>query len=172
MEFVNSKGMKRELTPGLFGEGFNEGRRRDTSLPDINGLELSSLGAVAESKRLEKKVDAVSSELRTKTDEGLRVQQSRFEDFTKKLTALESRFEALSQDLRDKYSNLSSKVTERNLTDMKTQALIDRHTQLLRQFETRVAQLQKVIEEQEFQIMNYQASLEEARRDISRLKKL
>jgi chromosome segregation ATPase len=166
--------MKRELAPGLFGDSFvpQNGQRMSSSVPDLSSLELTSLGAVAETKRLEKKIESLIVEFRDKTDNHQKTQHARYEDFVKKLGALESRFEALSQDLRGKYSSLSSKITERNLIDMKTQALIDKHTQLLRQFEARNAGLQKVIEEQEFQIMNYQAALEEARRDLARIKKL
>jgi hypothetical protein len=166
--------MKRELTPGLFGDSFvpQNGQRAHSGAPDLSSLELTSLGAVAETKRLEKKIESLTVEFRDKTDSQHKIQHSRYEDFLKKLSALESRFEALSQDLRSKYSSLSTKITERNLMDMKTQALIDKHTQLLRQLESRNAGLQKVIEEQEFQIMNYQASLEEARRDIARMRKL
>lgn len=157
--------MKKELTPGLFGD-FQEGRR--SASYDISGLELSSLSQVAEAKRLEKRVEVLSAEVRTKQEEAHRTYQVRYDEFIKKLNTLESRFESLSQDLHSKFAHLTSKMTERNLTDNKTQALIDRHTQLMRQFEARVAQLQRVIEEQDFQILNYKAALEDIRRRDSR----
>jgi chromosome segregation ATPase len=168
--------MRKELNPGLFAgasanpEGLIE--LKSTSAYDISGVELSSLNPANDLKRLEKKVENITQESRVKHEEMLKAVQTRFEAFVQKLTALESKFEALSQDIRSKHSVLSGKVTERHMTDMKTQALIDRHTQLLRQFEQRVAGLQRVIEEQEYQIMNYKAALDESRKEMARMKRL
>lgn len=165
--------MRKELNPGLFDneqEGFVRSRAPGTF--EITGAELSALNPTSEVRRIEKRVENITHEARVKHEELIKSVQGRFEQFVQKLSALESKFEALSQDLRGKHSNLSGKVTERHMTDMKTQALIDRHTQLLRQFETRVAGLQRVIEEQEYQIMNYKSALEDARKDIARMKRL
>ncbi len=163
--------MKKELNPALFEEGFGDSRRSLPSLPEY-GAELASLGAVAEGRRLEKRFENLASETRAKMDEMARQMNSRNEGANQRISQVEAGIDALAQDLRAKYSHLTSKVTERNLMDMKTQALVDRNTQLMRQFEMRVGQLQKVVEEQEFQILNYQAALEEARRELAKLKKL
>lgn len=163
--------MRKEMTPGLFS---NESNREMTLVnnPDLSGMRLESLNPLSEVKRLEKRIEGLVQEVRMKQDEQSRSIQARFELFIQKLGSLDSKFEALSQDLRGKYSHLSSKVTEHNLSDMKTQALIDRHTHVLRQFEQRVAQLQRMIEEQEFQILNYKSALEEARKELARIKRI
>lgn len=168
--------MRKELNPGLFG-GASVPQEDLSELKnfvnyEISGAELSSLNPNSEIKRIEKRVENITQESRVKHGELLKSVQTRFELFVQKLGTLESKFEALSQDIRSKHSTLSGKVTERHMTDMKTQALIDRHTQLLRQFEQRVASLQRVIEEQEYQIMNYKSALEDTRKEIARLKRL
>ncbi len=162
--------MRKELNPGLFNEGISD--FRSSPVYEIIGAELSSLNPSSEIKRIEKRLENIVQESRVKHEELIKSVQTRFEMFVQKQASLESQFEALSQDLRSKHSSLSGKVTERHLTDMKTQALIDRHTQLLRQFEQRVASLQRVIEEQEYQIMNYKSALEDARKEIARMKRL
>lgn len=166
--------MKKQLHPGLFEE-----TRRQSGMSGVfeplagsDQLELTSLQWAAESKRLEKKVESLKAELIAKTDESLKQSRQHIDMQGSRIGSLESRFETMSSELKSKLNSLAVKVTEKQMSDLKTQALIDRHTQLLRQFETRVLQLQKVIEEQEFQILNYQASLEEARHELSKLKRL
>lgn len=168
--------MRKELAQGLFandtkGIGFDQEPRAGFGF-DPNQIDLSSMNPHSEVRRVEKRLDGLTQEMRMKLEEVGKSSQSKSELFFQKLTALESRFEAMSQDLKSKYSGLTGKMTERNLTDMKTQALMDRHTQLLRQFEQRVSQLQRVVEEQEYQILNYKSALEEARKELQRLKKI
>lgn len=165
--------LKKQLHPGLFeenrrsqfGSGFDPGAGSEQ-------IELASLQGVAEAKRIEKRFESWRSELTMKVDEALRSIKLASEAQTNKVQSLEARFENALLEVRTKLQSLGTKVTDSHMADMKTQALMDRHTQLLRQFETRVGQLQKVIEEQEFQILNYQASLEESRRELSKLKRL
>lgn len=164
--------MKKELMPGLFSDQNEPMLAGHKFVTDISSLELSSVGPAADVKRLEKRVDGLTTETKNHFIEMSKQTQSKFEVTHQKLTALDSKFEALAADLRSKYSSLSGKVTERNLVDMKTQALVDRHTQIMRQFEQRVSQLQKVIEEQEFMLMNYRGYLDEAKKEIARLKRL
>lgn len=168
--------MRKELAQGLFskdskGMGFEQESKQGFGF-DPNQIELSSMNPYSEVRRVEKRVDGLVQEMRLKLDDAAKVSQTKAELFLQKLGSLESRFEALSQDLKSKYSGLTGKMTERNLTDMKTQALMDRHTQLLRQFEQRVSQLQRIVEEQEYQILNYKSALEEARKELQRIKKL
>lgn len=165
--------MKKQLHPGLF----EEGRRNSLGMgfePVAGGeqIELASLQWAAEVKRLERKFEATKNEVLTRLDEGLKSSKVSHETQTGRIQSLEVRMENLAHELRSKLQSLSGKVSEAHMSDLKTQALMDRHTQLLRQFEARVTQLQKVIEDQEFQILGYQASLEEARRELSKLKKL
>lgn len=164
--------MRKEITPGLFSGDPMKETMSVMGVPDFSTVKLDSLNPLSEVKRLEKRIEGLIQEVRMKQEEQTRSIQTRFELFVQKLNSLDSKFEALAQDLRGKYSHLSSKVTEHNLSDMKTQALIDRHTHVLRQFEQRVSQLQRMIEEQEFQILNYKAALEDARKELARIKRL
>jgi hypothetical protein len=166
--------LKKQLHPGLFEETRRSGGIGGVFEPlgGADQVELTSLQWASETKRLEKKVEGLKVELTAKTEDTVKQSKQMTDMLSSRLGSLESRFETLSQELKGKLNSLSAKVTEKHMADLKTQALIDRHTQLLRQFESRVLQLQKVIEDQEFQILNYQAALEEARQELVKLKRL
>jgi len=63
-------------------------------------------------------------------------------------------------------------VAERRLQDNKIQEMVDRHNQVLQVYETRLSKVQKLVHEQEVQLMGAKGALEEARREIVRLKRL
>lgn len=81
---------------------------------------------------------------------------------------LDSNIKSTTQEMASRLSLLSGKMTEQRVSDTKIQALIDRHNSVVQSFEQRVAQLQKVISEQEMKILNYHSTLEEIRREFSR----
>ncbi len=76
------------------------------------------------------------------------------------------------QDFNTKQSQLISKINERKVGDAKIQELVDRHNQLVQSFELRLGQMQKLISEQEMQLMSSRAELKEAQREIARMKRL
>jgi archaellum component FlaC len=75
-------------------------------------------------------------------------------------------------EINEKFAQINSRVTERRLQESKIQEMMDRHNQVLQTYDVRMGQIQKIVHEQELQLMGAKASLEEARREIARLKKL
>lgn len=96
----------------------------------------------------------------------------KFERVTGTTQRLDEIIKSGLQDLNGKQSQLISKVNERTVGDAKIQQLVDRHNHLIQTFEQRMNQLQKVMNEQEMQLMSSRAELKEAQREIARLKRL
>jgi len=108
---------------------------------------------------------------------------SKFDEFSKSTTMRMDRMQNLIQqselkndilksDLMEKTQNLNQKLTERRTLDLKTQDLIDRHNQLIKGYEARLQSLIKIINEKDHQILQAQATLNGAKMEIARLKRL
>lgn len=107
-----------------------------------------------------------------KMTENMKTLNLKTERLMQKVSQMEQKFEAAIQENRSKYAALAGKMTERGLADSELGALLERHNQIVRNFETRMIQMQKLVEYQQLQIMNANAALEEARREFGRLKKI
>jgi hypothetical protein len=78
----------------------------------------------------------------------------------------------LEVEVQQKNSVLSNKLAERRTLDLKIQEMVDRHNNILRTFEVRMSQMQKVIAEKEAQLIQTQSALNEAKMEIARLKRI
>jgi hypothetical protein len=63
-------------------------------------------------------------------------------------------------------------VNERKVSEGVVKEMVERQSSLIQTFEVRMQQLQRVISEQELQLMNARSELKEALQELSRLKKL
>ena len=88
--------------------------------------------------------------------EGLHISHQKFDTRLK---------EALN-DLNQKLSLFTAKITERNLGDHKMQEIMDRHNQIVQRFDAKMKQIQSVVNEQEVKIMGYTDTLKEIRRQL------
>ncbi len=154
--------MQKEINPKLFAAKdleFRESRaesRVDRIVERGESIKVES--------RLQQVQDQVTELSKTTT---LKVER-----LSQRVSQLESRMDQVFQELRAKYATISGRLTERSLNEAEIEALMERHNQIIRTFENRMSQLQKFCESQQMQLMSAQASLEEARRDLARLKKL
>ncbi|MCB0366762.1 MAG: hypothetical protein H6624_10745 [Bdellovibrionaceae bacterium] len=98
--------------------------------------------------------------------------KSRFERFNSAGSRMEQFLKNVIHEVNEKFANLSSRVAERRLQETKIEEMMDRHNQVLQGYESRLSQIQKLVHEQEIQLMGAKASLEDARREIARLKRL
>lgn len=86
---------------------------------------------------------------------------------------LERKIEHLNlqnQELTNKFAVLASKTNERKVSDTKVQDLIDRHNSLIMNFENRMTHMSRIMSEQELKLYNATAALEEARREMARMR--
>lgn len=168
--------MQKELNPELFGEGSHQKTRV---------VEPAS-GAYSQSFQQVLSVDQKLADMRgqilatveqvnrfvAQMNDFVRGSQAKFDKISAALVQLEKNDEAVSLDNAQKLSQLSQKLGERKALDMKVQEMVDRHNTVLRSYELRLSQLQKLISEREQQIMNLTAVVNESKMEISRLKRL
>lgn len=113
-----------------------------------------------------------SKELFTDLTENSKETRFKLDRLVQKTNLLEARLENATHETREMYTKLSNKISSSGLNNTKIEALVDRHNQIIHAFEVRMAQMQKIIGEQEIQLTNSLAELQLARAEISRLKKL
>lgn len=79
---------------------------------------------------------------------------------------LEGNSKSAIQEIARNQTVMAQKAAERRLLDAKTEELLDRHNQVVQNFELRMNNLQKVTSEQEVKLMAYQATIDEILREI------
>lgn len=185
--------MHRELNPHLFGNSspgnratvekpatpgpFDPGLPSQTSagMPKLPGAippEVRQLEAHVHSFKIQMQASEKRSDvLISQVQELARSTTGRFERVSQAMTRLEGSAAQQLQELNSKFAALASKLNERKVQDAKIQEMVDRHNHIVRNFENRLTHLQRVISEQEMQILNASAALEEARQEILRMRR-
>ena len=151
--------MERELNPQLFNLSHQQ------SLPPQTSVEVAFN---REFKQLRDRL----LQLEDRLTEFMKTMNLKSERMPVKIKSLESRWEGFLEDFQKKYSILMGKVSERTQMTAKIQELIDSHMHLMQTMESKVNQMQKMIDEQQMRIFRASADLEEARKEIVRLKHL
>lgn len=163
--------MNKELNPALFSQQAMEpSRETNSTLTFDPGLVFRSDRHIdkIEHRKLEERVALIND----RSQEALKTMSLKTEKLVQKHLYLEQRLDALIGESRAKYAQLSGKLTEKGLHEVEIQSLLERHNQLVRNFESRLGQMQKVVDSQQMQLMNYASALEDARREIAKLKRL
>lgn len=91
---------------------------------------------------------------------------------TQKMGNFEDRLDGLTQEVRAANSKISSRLNERGLAEHKIEALIERQNSVINSFEKRMNQMTRNLEESQLQLIRTQSALEDARREIAKLKRL
>ncbi len=123
-------------------------------------------------KRRLKELEIRQEQLQMKSDAGLKKTETRLDRFNHAGSRMELFLKQTIQEINDKFAQMGSRLSERRLHDNKIQEMIDRHNHILQTYEVRLTQVQKLVNEQELQLIAAKAALEDARREISRLKKI
>ncbi len=166
--------MSRELHPDLFTRNQEPLKNEDSpekSLEDLKSrlfLEPQLADIKGQMGDLKSQINKIIAHV----NDTQKISQVRFERLQQALTRSEQLHKAFSQEVAMKVAGLVSKISERRTTDVKIQELIDRHNQVLQGFEARVSQLQKIISEKDAQILSMQATINEAKMEMTRIKRL
>lgn len=170
--------MSRELNKDLFQAPVSMGGEQKISSESFSsGFEVTEedwrlLNAQIEPmKRRLKDLDTKVSGHQNRTEDLIRAAKGRIDRVATATQRLEEHSQLKFQDVSAKFSTLSGKVTERKLSEAKIEEMIVRHGQALQSFEVRTQQLQKLISEQQMQLMNYKSALADAQQEITRLKR-
>lgn len=134
-------------------------------------VRVAHLNIEALSKRL-KEFESRLEVMTSKVDEMTKQNKVRFErvqgHFQRQTELLGKGF----ADVHQKVAQVVSRVNERKVEDSAIKEMVERHAHVVQAFELRLQQLQRVISEQELQLMNARAEIRDAIQEIARLKKL
>ncbi len=89
-----------------------------------------------------------------------------------KLANMEERLETLGTEMRTNYSKLSGKVSEKAVSETRLESFMEKHNSVIQNFERKMAQMTKLLEDYQNKIMISNAVLEDARREIAKLKRM
>ena len=157
---------------GIMGRGYDQNQAAGRQVPypsiDVKALEHHINTLRVALIQMEKKTDLTNSKL----EDLARNTHARLERFGLAILKVEESQSRSHQESMAKFAQISGRVNEGRITDSKVQELMDRHNQIIRNFENRLLSLQRLVSEQEMTLHNSQASLEEARNEIARLKRL
>jgi hypothetical protein len=174
---ADGRHMSRELNPDLFPDSQKMARPRDTALPmDSAGASDVALKAMARQfelvKRSVKEMESRLEATNIRLNEFINAVKGRYDRLTGGLQRLEELTKSGLRDLIDRHAQMASRLNDRKVGDAKIQELVDRHNQLVQNFEIRLAQVQKIVGEQEMQLMSSKSELREAQKELVRMKRL
>lgn len=89
-----------------------------------------------------------------------------------KVMNIEERLETLSTEMRASCAKLSAKVSEKVVSETRVEAFMEKHNQVLQNFERKMGQMTKLLEDYQNKVMISNAALDDARREIARMKKI
>lgn len=112
------------------------------------------------------------SELRAEIIEIQKTSKLKSERFNQSLQRLENQQSLLTADISEKFALLLQKLTEQKKYDQKVQDIVDRHNNLLKGYEIRLNQMQKLLVQKEQDYIEAVMTLKELKSEISRLKRL
>lgn len=161
--------MAKELDPSLFGEGsWSASRTIEKPKVSLDHLENKIVDLRLQLREIKEELGRWIAE----SDEFKKSTQSQLQQVVQRMNRVEEVQNRVSDEVVLKVSQLHHKIGDRGQYDRKVQDLIDRHHAVLRSAEMRMAQLQKIIDEKEAAVVSAQVSLNEAKMEISRLKRL
>jgi type I site-specific restriction endonuclease len=154
--------MSRQINMDIFSESYTPPAQTD-AFPTFDG------------DRLDPHYDNIASnleKLRYEVAEALKSLTLRLEKAVQRSNSIEERIKVAAHDTHDKMATLYSRIKENQNSDLKFQALIERHNQIVQSFELRLSQSQRLIENQALQLAKQQDLIDDARRQLEKLKKL
>jgi hypothetical protein len=136
-------------------------------------LDLKVLEAqMSQMRQMTAQFDRRLEQLQARFNELSRDTQGRLDRYGHQLLRLEDGISRLTEDTAQRFAQVVGKVNERKLQDSKVQEMLDRHNILVRNFENRLAALQKLTSDQEQALLSAHAALEDARAELARLKRI
>ncbi|MBX2987545.1 MAG: hypothetical protein KF802_06580 [Bdellovibrionaceae bacterium] len=167
--------MQKELNPEIFGERraarTTPAETIPVGLPETAGF----LNVDRQILELRNQVLMVGEELKkmaAQAQEFMKVSHLKLERLQQQVHRLEQSHNGLVQETGHKISQMGHRLAERKALDSKIQEMVDRHTNVIKSFEVRMNHLQRLLSEKEAQVVGAQAALNEAKMELSRLKRL
>lgn len=168
--------MQKELNPELFGERrvTRTAETPATSLPSVPDSS-SFLNLDRQILEIRQQVGQLGDELKKlmiQSQEFMKSSHLRTERLAQQVQRLEQSHNGLVQETGHKMTQMGQRLGERKALDQKIQEMVDRHGNVIKSFEVRMHHLQRLLSDKEAQLVGAQAALNEAKMEISRLKRL
>jgi chromosome segregation ATPase len=172
--------MARELQPDLFGdlrpaplEPADHPAQRlpwtnDRTPPAPSFLKEEDwravLGQIDQLKKRVSELESTQSLLHNRQSELIQATKTRIERMMGSCQRMDEVVKAFTAEISEKFSAVQLRMNERKLSEHKIQDMVDRHASMIQSYEVRLNSLQKILSEQEMQLMNARAALMEAQR--------
>ncbi len=169
----------RELNPALFGETANRSVGRSKVIEGSLQNELPHLMQNDQKLNdLKHQMSVMAENLGQLTQHmqewtrWAKTTDSKFDRVNNQMTKLEQNDHYIVNEAAQKFSHINTRFGERKSIDIKTQEMMDRHNSVLKSFEMRLTQLQRILAEKEAQLLLTTAALNESKMEIARLKRM
>lgn len=174
--------MARELNRELFAsrlQSENDGTQAQSGSAQVSTANFAKADDIRQlylhmesiSKRL-KEFETRVEQITTKYENGADQNKQRFERVQGHFSRQTEMIQASFSDIHTKIAQVVSRLNERRLSENVVKEMVDRHSQAVQTFEVRLQQVQKVISEQELQLMNARSELKSALQELEKLKRL
>lgn len=169
--------MARELNQELFGNrsagGQSEAPQANTppayaKAEEVRVLHLHMETMSRRMKEFESRVEL----MHTKVEEMTAQNKQRFERVQGHFQRQNEMLQNALTEVHNKIAQVVSRLNERRLSENVVKEMVDRHGNVVQAFEVRLGQVQKVVSDQELQLMHARSELKQALQELSRLKKL
>lgn len=168
--------MARELNRDLFAHrapSEPEAPGGYPSVPQVKSEEIRVLQLHMETmSRRMKDFESRVEVLNTKVEEVVVQNRQRFERVQGHFQRQNEMLQTSQGEVHNKIAQVVSRLNERKVAENVVKEMVDRHGAVVQAFEVRLQQLQKVMSEQELQLMHARSELKQALHELSRLKKL
>lgn len=163
--------MEKELNYSFFGV---EKAVREES--EVHEIEVPVIDWLPSSSHVSKsKPDSPHKELEELKTQVLEYQNStklKIDRMNNSIQKWEQNYADLSQEISSKMAILLQKLNDQKKFDQKVQDIVDRHNNLLKGYEVRMNQLQKLLQQKESDFVEAHSALKEAKSEIARIKRL
>lgn len=161
--------MQKELNPELFGESNAKSRIYEaSSQSQVNYLDQKVLETRANMKQLGDQFQKVVSQM----NEFIKSSHGKFEKIQQQIQRLEQNDQTIVRDASQRISAVHQRFSDKNNMEYKVQEMMERHQAILRGFEMKLQQMQKILSEREAQLVSTQALLSESKMELARLKRI
>lgn len=168
--------MHKELNPELFGEKTDSNSKlyqpaahfamqAETQFLNVDQQLFEVRGEVGQ---IQEEIRKIKNEFQ----EYFKNYQLRFDKIAQTLARMEHLHNGFVQEASNRFATLNSKVVENIGLENKTQEMMDRHNGVVKNLEIRLQQMQKILNEKESQLMSQQQTLQMAKIEIAKLKRL
>jgi hypothetical protein len=161
--------MQKELNPALFGENSSPSRVYEANQhSQVNYLDQKVLETRTQLRHFGEQFQKVVSQM----NEFIKSTNGKFDKVQQQIHRLEQNDQAIVKDAGQRISAIHQRFSDKNNMEYKVQEMMEKHQAILRGYELKLQQAQKMLNEKESQLVSTQALLSEAKMELARLKRI